>query len=67
MTTTDCTWIDCVGQFSALLCMLNECNNVLAKITNDAIPNPISFLTESINMISYVKEKSTEYVNISFD
>jgi len=44
--TKDHTWLDCVGQFSALLCMLSECNNPLTKVTNASIPIPISFLTE---------------------
>ncbi|XP_029342231.1 zinc finger MYM-type protein 1-like [Acyrthosiphon pisum] len=63
--TTDHTWLDCVGQFSALLCMLSECNNLLTKVTNVSIPNPISFLTESISMISSVKEKSNEFLNMA--
>jgi len=63
--STDHTRVDCVGQFSTLLSMLNECNNLLAKVTNASIPNPISFLTESISMISSIKEKSNEFINMA--
>jgi len=45
--------------------MLNECNNLLAKITNVSISNPISFLTESTSMVSSIKEKSHEFINMA--
>jgi len=56
------SWIDCVGKLSSLVQIIKECKILLKKVHADDIPNPIYFLTMSIELISSVKEKSAMYI-----
>lgn len=42
--------------------ILEESNNLLKKLKDDDLPNPIFFLTSSIELISTLKEKSCSYI-----
>lgn len=52
------SWIDCAGKLSFLTHILKECISLLEKVTSDDVPNPIFFLTSSIELISNLKKKS---------
>jgi len=41
---------------------LNECGVVLAKLKIEALPNPIIFIPERVQIISRIKSKSKEFL-----
>ena len=58
----DCgSWIDCAGKLSFITHILRECNSLLEKVNDKDIPNPIFFLTASIELISDLKKKKVNY------
>lgn len=62
----DCgSWIDCAGKLSFLTHVVKECNSLFEKVTGNDVPNPIFFLTSSIELISDLKNQCELYIDYS--
>ncbi|KAL4143962.1 hypothetical protein QTP88_006210 [Uroleucon formosanum] len=60
----DCgSWINCTGKLPFLTHIVKECNSLFEKVTGNDVPNPIFFLTSSIEPISDLKKKSDDLHN----
>lgn len=56
------SWISCAGQLENLINDFNLCSTLLSKLKSDPYPNPIFFILESIQVISTIKDKATNFL-----
>lgn len=62
----DCgSWINCTGKLPFLTHIVKECNSLFEKVTGNDVPNPIFFLTSSIEPISDLKKKCESSIDYS--
>lgn len=52
------SWLLCAGQMEDIVSNLTHCNIIISKLKTEALPNPITFLLESQQIIERIKTKS---------
>ncbi|XP_042908918.1 uncharacterized protein [Parasteatoda tepidariorum] len=57
------SWLTCLAQLSALVTEVEECKKILNHMNEEGFANPLIFLSESIEVITSVKEKCSLYLN----
>lgn len=62
----DIDWLSCAGQLENILADLTECSTIFCKLKTEALPNPIIFILESVQIISKIlNSKSKEFLKNS--